>query len=77
MKRLIAVFIFVGASAGWTQSTSYRSASGKPGPAYWQQRVDYTIDATLDPANNEVRGQERITYSNRSPDTLTYLWFHV
>jgi hypothetical protein len=26
----------------------YRTASGAPGPKYWQQRCDYDIKATLD-----------------------------
>jgi hypothetical protein len=56
---------------------AYRAASGRPGHAYWQQRVDYRIDATLDPAVNEVRGREVISYHNRSPDALPYLWMHL
>ena len=55
----------------------YRTGSGRPGPGYWQQRVDYRIDATLDPAANELRGREVISYHNRSPDALPYLWMHL
>jgi Peptidase family M1 domain len=55
----------------------YRSASGRPGPDYWQQRADYRIAATLDPPHNEVRGRETIHYVNRSPDALPYLWLFV
>ena len=55
----------------------YRAASGRPGHGYWQQRVDYRIDATLDPMANELRGREVITYHNRSPDALPYLWMHL
>jgi hypothetical protein len=44
---------------------------------YWQQRVDYRIDATLDVQRNELRGRETIHYVNNSPDTLNYLWLHV
>ncbi|HOX20930.1 MAG TPA: M1 family metallopeptidase [Gemmatimonadales bacterium] len=55
----------------------YRTGSGRPGPGYWQQRVDYRIDATLDPAANELRGREVINYQNRSPDALPYLWMHL
>ncbi len=54
-----------------------RSASGAPGSAYWQQRVDYVIRATLDTAARSLRGQERITYTNNSPDTLRYLWLQL
>jgi len=55
----------------------YRTASGRPGPAYWQQRVDYRIEATLDVTRNELRGHEVIRYRNNSPDELPYLWMHV
>ncbi|MFL5562545.1 MAG: M1 family peptidase, partial [Gemmatimonadaceae bacterium] len=55
----------------------YRTGSGRPGPRYWQQRVDYRIRASLDPAANEVRGRETIHYVNHSPDALPYLWMFV
>jgi hypothetical protein len=50
--------------------TQYRTASGRPGRGYWQQRVDYRIAATLDTAKREVRGRERIRYTNNSPHEL-------
>jgi hypothetical protein len=54
-----------------------RSGSGVPGHGYWQQQVDYVIRATLDTAARSVRGEERITYTNNSPDTLRYVWLQV
>ncbi len=57
--------------------TPYRAASGAPGHAYWQQRADYDIDVELDDTQQRIIGSERITYSNRSPDTLTYLWIQL
>ncbi|HWJ93117.1 MAG TPA: aminopeptidase, partial [Telluria sp.] len=54
-----------------------RTASGAPGHAYWQQRADYTIRATLDEARRAISGAERITYHNNSPDTLSYLWVQL
>lgn len=56
---------------------SVRTGSGAPGKGYWQQRADYVIRATLDTAAKMVTGQERITYSNNSPDTLRYVWLQV
>jgi len=55
----------------------YRTGSGRPGPKYWQQRVDYRITATLDPVKNELTGDETIHYVNRSPDALPYIWLFV
>ena len=54
--------------------TAARSATGAPGPHYWQQRADYTLDATLDTATNILRGKGRIYYVNRSPDALDHVW---
>ena len=56
---------------------AYRTASGAPGPAYWQQRADYDISVTLDDAKQAISGRETITYTNRSPDTLPYLWVQL
>ncbi|WP_285054570.1 M1 family metallopeptidase [Pedobacter ginsengisoli] len=56
---------------------SYRSASGAPGPAYWQQRADYNINAELDEKNLTITGSETITYYNNSPDPLSYLWVQL
>ena len=55
----------------------YRSASGAPGPAYWQQRCDYDIKCNLDEKNLKLTGSETITYYNNSPDQLTYLWMQL
>jgi hypothetical protein len=55
----------------------YRTASGAPGHKYWQQRADYKIDVELDDAKQRLVGSETITYSNNSPDTLTYLWVQL
>jgi len=55
----------------------YRTASGAPGPKYWQQRCDYDIKATLDENNLRLTGSETVTYYNNSPDVLTYLWLQL
>ncbi|MEO5998990.1 MAG: M1 family metallopeptidase [Chitinophagaceae bacterium] len=55
----------------------YRTASGAPGPKYWQQRADYDIKCELDEANLQLNGRETITYFNNSPDQLNYLWLQL
>jgi hypothetical protein len=54
-----------------------RSASGIPGPAYWQNRADYVIHATLDPAAKTISGTAEIRYTNRSPDRLDVVWLQL
>ncbi|MEM9287686.1 MAG: M1 family metallopeptidase [Pseudomonadota bacterium] len=55
----------------------YRTASGAPGPQYWQQRADYKIDVTLDENAKRISAKEVIQYQNNSPDTLRYLWVQL
>ena len=54
-----------------------RSATGAPGPRYWQNSADYQIAADVTPADSMLRGEETVTYHNASPDTLPYVVFHV
>jgi hypothetical protein len=54
-----------------------RAASGAPGHRYWQQRADYLIKASLDETKHRITGQETITYTNNSPDTLRYVWVQL
>ncbi|MGE5730456.1 MAG: M1 family metallopeptidase, partial [Gemmatimonas sp.] len=61
----------------WPGPNTYRTASGAPGPDYWQQRADYTIVATLDTAANRIRGTVSIRYTNNSPDTLRFVWLQL
>lgn len=55
----------------------YRAASGAPGHDYWQQQVDYVINLELDDAKQRISGDETITYTNNSPDVLTYVWVQL
>lgn len=59
------------------KSTVYRSADGQPGPEYWINRADYTIYAKLDTLNKKVWAQEEISYTNHSPNALSFLWLEL
>lgn len=54
-----------------------RRVDGSPGARYWQQKVDYTIKATLDTAARQLSGEMQIRYANNSPDSLTKLWMQL
>ena len=93
MKNLIGFMLMLAAMAAFGQETwkgkfeqlgqalptpnQYRSASGAPGPKYWQQQADYEIDVELNDETHTVTGSERITYTNNSPDQLNYLWLQL
>ena len=55
----------------------FRTASGAPGPRYWQQEVDHDIEVELDPEAATLQGSQRIRYRNNSPDELRYLWVQL
>ncbi len=55
----------------------YRSAAGEPGPDYWQQKIDYNIDVTLNDVDQTIHGMETIRYHNLSPHTLRYVWVQL
>lgn len=55
----------------------FRNASGAPGEKYWQQQADYEINVELDDKLQKIIGSEKITYTNNSPDTLSYLWLQL
>jgi Peptidase family M1 domain len=59
------------------KGNEYRSASGMPGPKYWQNRADYQLDVTLDTANHRISGTTVITYTNNSPDKMNFLWLYL
>lgn len=44
---------------------------------YWQQELHYTIDVNLDDQQNSLQGFLKLRYTNHSPDTLTFIWFHL
>ena len=47
-----------------------RTATGKPGKNYWQNKADYNISVNFNPASQLLEGKETIIYFNNSPDTL-------
>ncbi|WP_435374028.1 M1 family aminopeptidase [Belliella kenyensis] len=62
---------------GYRQGTAYRTASGKPGPSYWQNKSDYVISVTLDEKEHSVKGSWKITYTNNSPESLDFVWLYL
>lgn len=93
MKRILVVALMVVSGQVWAQGewnqkfeqlgtmlpspNEYRTASGAPGAAYWQNEANYDIDVELDDDKQVISGRETITYINNSPDVLDYLWVQL
>ncbi|WP_396178808.1 M1 family metallopeptidase [Flavobacterium sp.] len=55
----------------------YRTASGAPGPEYYQQQADYKMDIVLDDKLARLSGVQTITYHNNAKESLEYLWLQL
>ena len=47
------------------------------GNPYFQQMVKYEIDVTLNDSAHTLSAFEKLEYTNNSPDTLEFIWFHL
>jgi hypothetical protein len=61
----------------WPPPSRVRTAGGRPGSDYWQQRADYDITATLDTSRHSIKAHVSLSYTNNSPDTLRYVWMQL
>lgn len=91
MRHFFTLFLFLPLTSAFSQSTDLfyplnfentyekgvRTRDGKPGPKYWQNRCDYTIQVELDPKEKEVECRQEATYFNNSPDKLTMIRIKV
>ncbi|MGY0408082.1 MAG: M1 family metallopeptidase, partial [Polaribacter sp.] len=59
------------------QVNAYHSATGHPGPEYWQNMANYKIKASLDTINHRINGRVTINYVNNSPYKLDFLWLQL
>lgn len=66
-KKLLLLF--------WT--SIFTISLGYSQQKYFQQKVDYKIEVKLDTLNKILNANETITYTNNSPDTLHYIYFHL
>lgn len=55
----------------------FRSASGQPGPRYWQNSADYKINVALNPDKKELIASQEVDYTNNSPDEMSFLWMQL
>ncbi|MGB0254750.1 MAG: M1 family metallopeptidase [Flavobacteriaceae bacterium] len=52
-------------------------AFAQPQPGYWQQHVDYTMEVDVDVKTFRYSGTQELVYTNKSPDTLNRVFYHL
>lgn len=83
-KFLPALLVWVLALPALAQENEYRSKGNPlywknrvPDKTYWQQDVQYKIDARIDETTDIIEATENLQYWNNSPDTLRFVYFHL
>ena len=68
----------------YAEQFNYRSAENPwywknklPFEGYWQQDVDYVINAAIDDSTDIIDGEMTLTYYNNSPNELNEVYFHL
>ena len=69
MKRL-PLFLF----SALLGSSLFLSAQNT---GYWQQHVDYTMDVNMDVETYQYTGNQKLVYTNNSPDQLDRVFYHL
>ena len=65
IKKIVAL-VFIGANALIAQNTTY-----------WQQHVDYTMAIDMDVKTYQYTGEQKLVYTNNSPDELNRVYYHL
>lgn len=52
-------------------------AIGQNNTDYWQQYVNYEMDIDFDVKDYQYEGQQKLVYTNNSPDTLKRVFYHL
>jgi len=53
------------------------ASQAKAQHGYWQQEVDYTMHIDFDATSHQFDGNQKLVYTNNSPDTLNTVYYHL
>jgi len=74
LSRLTGVAVGLLIAVSWLLPVeSAQAQASQP----WQQHVEYEMDITLLADRHQMRGSQRLTYTNNSPDTLRTVYYHL
>ncbi|NBU80068.1 MAG: M1 family peptidase [Flavobacteriaceae bacterium] len=65
-NKFLFLFILLSINSSFAQSKGY-----------WQQKVDYTMEVSMDVNNYQYKGKQKLIYTNNSSDTLRSVYYHL
>ena len=70
-------FLYTGCGYLFAQEASNPSVKSAYTAGYWQQEVDYTMNIVVDANAHQFIGEQRIVYTNNSPDIINRVFYHL
>jgi hypothetical protein len=74
---LLFIIIISCAQTKEVSQTDKSTVTNKENNTYWQQHVDYTMDIDVDANNYQYKGEQKLVYTNNSPDELNKVFYHL
>ena len=65
-NKLLFGFIFLSITTSFAQSKGY-----------WQQKVNYTMEVSINMETYQYKGKQKLVYTNNSTDTLRTVYYHL
>ena len=79
-KFLLSLSVFtLMFSCGATENTSQdaKPVVVQQNNSYWQQHVNYSMEIDMDVKTFQYQGQQKLVYTNNSPDVLNRVYYHL
>lgn len=77
MKQTFYALLVLALAFTSCKSSDVNSGKSKSDPTYWQQHVDYTMTIDMDVDSYQYKGDQKLVYTNNSPDVLTHVYYHL
>jgi uncharacterized protein YxeA len=78
MKKILFLLLSVAILASCSQIKEITYSQKKSSNnIYWQQHVAYTMDIDVDANNYQYKGEQKLVYTNNSPDELNKVFYHL
>jgi hypothetical protein len=77
LPALLLLCFMISCCYSYAQQEELYWKNRKPHAGYWQQDVHYIIKAHIDESTHQLAASQELIYTNNSPDTLYFVYFHL
>ncbi|MFB0903876.1 MAG: M1 family metallopeptidase [Nonlabens sp.] len=77
MKKIALILTVAIALASCNSSKNVMATPAAGSSTYWQQHVNYDMDVDMDVDRYQYTGQQKLVYTNNSPETLDRVYYHL